>query len=662
MNGVSRRHLAEYPRARMATARPSPSRRLPRGRSALDAEDIAAHHRRRLHEAVIALLGEQGYGATTVQELASQAGVSTKDFYELFAGKQQLVLAACDAVIQDACLPLRARPVAAGDLRAALAAVLIDVVEAVVAEPAAARLAVIDIVAVGPQGLARRRSLSTGLHDLLRSAATVDGAPVLSEAALTVLAGGTLQILDRHLRAGKLRPLRGAAQELAAWGALYETGKPRALPGRDPLLEEAAAPVERTLPRGRHGLPSGFVRRYQRSRILEAVLQVSAEQGFEASSVKDLIAAAGLSPQAFYDNFVSKEEAWAAAFEEAFSQLYLAAWRAGSPQDDRATQVGATVAACLHYLASEPQRARLLLVDAPSAGRTGAPAIEEAMRGFEHLIAPALTGPDLPKLLPTAMIGGLAELAAGWVLDGRTAQLPDLTAAVIEVILTPTLGLADAVAAANAAVYGPPAPAEDDDRHRLMDAFAEAVARDGLAATRLADVAQEAGIELDVANALFDDELDCATKALDAWAGQLVIIAAGAFLASAGDPALAAHRALEAALWHMARTPAVAALAVSDDPELSRASSLLRERYIALFFQLVAGQVPVAEQRAPQPLAALALVLDGILATLRRFAEEHHVAELPGQLPSLSLQSLTPFFGADEARRVASLAAAAPLR
>ena len=153
-----------------------------------------------------------------------------------------------------------------------------------------------------------------------------------------------------------------------------------------------------------------------------------------------------------------------------------------------------------------------------------------------------------------------------------------------------------------------------------MEAFAEAVARDGFAATRLSDVAQRPGIELDVVNALFADELDCATKALDEWAGRLVIIAAGAFLAAAGDPPLAAHRALEAALGHIARTPAVAALAVSDDPELAPAVSALRERYIALFFQLIAGQVAATEQRAPQPLVALELVLDGLFAALRRFA------------------------------------------
>jgi AcrR family transcriptional regulator len=394
----------------MASAHPGPIRRLPRGRSALDAETTAAHHRRRLYEAVAALVTEHGYGATTVQELAAAAEVSTRDFYELFTGKQQLVLEACDAAIEAACGPLRARPVPAGDLHAALAAVLTGVADAVLREPAAARLAVIEVAAIGPAGRARRRSLAAALQDLLRHA-TTDGGAMMSDAALAVLTGGTLATIEGHLRSGKLRPLRRAALDLAAWGARYETPRPRPLPRPDPLLRSAGATAgDRPLPRGRHGLPAGLVRRYQRTRILEAVGQVSAEHGFEAASVKELIAAAGLSPQAFYDIFASKEEAWAAAFEDAFSQLYLTGWRASSPQADPVTQVGTVVAACLTYLASEPERARLLLIDAPSAGRAAEPAIDAALRGVEHAIAPVLSGPELPKLLPAAMIGGIAEL------------------------------------------------------------------------------------------------------------------------------------------------------------------------------------------------------------------------------------------------------------
>jgi hypothetical protein len=85
----------------------------------------------------------------------------------------------------------------------------------------------------------------------------------------------------------------------------------------------------------------------------------------------------------------------------------------------------------------------------------------------------------------------------------------------------------------------------------------------------------------------------------------------------------------------------------------------LRERYIALFFSLIAGQVPAAEQQAPQPFAALEIVLDGIFAVLRRFAREERINELTAELPTLSRQVLTPFFGADEAQRIAGLSAAA---
>ncbi len=646
----------------MASAHLGSSRHLPRGRSALDAEAAAAVRRERLRAAVVALLDEQGYGATTVHDIATRAEVSTRDLYALCGGKEQLVLDTCDAIVSAACVALRDRPTPDGDLRGALTAMLEDVVDAVLASPPAARLAVVDVVAVGSAGVQRRRALITGLYELLRDAVTREGKPLMPEAALAILAGGMVHLLDRHLRSGQLRSLRRAVLDLADWGAIYETAAPRPLPARDTSIAPLPAPpiLTETLPSGRHGLPAGLIRDHQRDRILEAVLLVSAERGFEATPVKELIAAAGLTSKAFYASFATKEDAWTVAFQQAFSQLYLAGWRAARAvrPADQPTEIAAAVAACLDYLASEPRRARLLLADAATAGRAAQPAIDEALDAGTRLVARALGDTKLPKAVAPAMTGGIAELAAGWILDGRAAQLPELSAPLIEILLTPSLGVAAAVRAADAVLRDTEVDERLDDRRRMIDAFAEAVARDGLGAVRLSDVAQAEGIELDAANALFADELDCATKALDEWASRLVIISAGAFLSAAGDPPLAAHRALEAALGHIGRTPAVAALAVSDDPQLATAVTALRQRYMALFFQLIAGQVPAAEQQAPQPLVALELLLDGLWATLRRFAEHHRIAELPGELPALSRQALTPFFGADEARRVAEQSAA----
>lgn len=644
----------------MAPVRRPSSPPLPRGRHALTSDEAAAAHRARLHEAVIKLLGTQGYGGTSVDELASAAGVSTAALYGLFAGKQELVLDTFDAIVDDAGGRLRTRSGWAhgqGDLRQALSGVLSAVVDVVLRQPEAARLAVVDIAALGPSGLRRRRALTDGLQELLRRAATTgDGLTVLSEPALGVLAGGTLHVLDRHLRSGRMRPLRSAALDLATWGAMYETDAPRPAPARRPATgsrSAAHAPSSHGLPHGRHGLPAAFVHRHQRERILEAVIALSAEQGFEVTSARELATRAGLSRQTFYQHFQTKEDAWSAAFDQAFLELFSAAWHAGAAQPDAAAKVTAAVTACLEQLIAQPGRARLLLVDAASAGSAGHAAIDRAAQAFARLIAGAAGKRELPAIVPLAMVGGIVSLVGGWVVEDRTADLADLTPALVEILFVPLFGSAAARAATRQLGVRGAGSQPADDELRLMDAFARAVVADGLAATRLSDIAQREDIELDTVHALFDDELDCATQALDVWTGQLVAAAAGAYLSAVLDRPLAAHRALDAALTHIAHTPALSALAVSDEPELIAVVAKLRARYATLFLELIGGQLPPADARAPQPAALLEVVLEGILAVVARFAQEERLAELPGELGALSLQSLTPFFGEAEAQRVA---------
>ena len=69
---------------------------LPRGPHRLSREDVAASQRARLLAAFTDLLGERGYAAVTIAELARRAGVSRGAFYEHFADKQACLLAAYD--------------------------------------------------------------------------------------------------------------------------------------------------------------------------------------------------------------------------------------------------------------------------------------------------------------------------------------------------------------------------------------------------------------------------------------------------------------------------------------------------------------------------------------------------------------------------------------
>ncbi len=215
---------------------------------------------------------------------------------------------------------------------------------------------------------------------------------------------------------------------------------------------------------------------------------------------------------------------------------------------------------------------------------------------------------------------------------GTRDAAPELRAALIEIILTPPLGLAAAARAADAASRDAdqPTTAARDDRQLLMDAFAAAVARDAFVGDggRLSDVAQQAGVELDVAQALFADELDCAAQALNAWGGRLVVLAAGAFLTAAGDPPWPRIAARSGVGLHRAHARARGARRHRRAGAIP-AVTAMREPDISLFFQLIAVQVPSADQEAPQPLATLEVVLDGVMAVLRRFAHQGRIGELP---------------------------------
>ena len=297
---------------------------------------------------------------------------------------------------------------AEGALRARLAAVLTAVVEVILAQPAAARMALAEVAAVGQPGLARRRALTSGLHEpAARARPRSTGAPAMSEAALTVLAGGTLHVFDGHLRAGRLRPLRPAAAESPPGArctrALRHGGCRRATRSSRATAGDRAVATAARAPRAAARL---CVRCHQRARILDAVLEVSAHHGFEAASVRELIVAAGLSTEAFYSHFPAKEDAWDTVFDQAFVELFAAVWHAALAESGRTAKVTAAVDAALGLLAASPEQGRgsCSSTCSPRAG-LGCPAIDDALKAFTRVAAGATAGPKgLPKSLPGAMV------------------------------------------------------------------------------------------------------------------------------------------------------------------------------------------------------------------------------------------------------------------
>lgn len=74
---------------------------LPRGRHNLSLAEVRSSQRARLLAAMLELVGQQGYAATTVPQVVARARVSRNAFYELFEDKLDCFLALSDELADE---------------------------------------------------------------------------------------------------------------------------------------------------------------------------------------------------------------------------------------------------------------------------------------------------------------------------------------------------------------------------------------------------------------------------------------------------------------------------------------------------------------------------------------------------------------------------------
>jgi AcrR family transcriptional regulator len=151
----------------MATS-PDIPRRLPRGLHGLDRDVVEASQRTRLLEAVGRAVAEKGYAAATIDDIVRGAGVSKKTFYEHFQDKEDCFLAAYEAASDELFERVRegysARHGWLDRTRAGIRAYL----RWIAAEPALARVFLIEVAAAGPRAAECRVALRDRYVELLR--------------------------------------------------------------------------------------------------------------------------------------------------------------------------------------------------------------------------------------------------------------------------------------------------------------------------------------------------------------------------------------------------------------------------------------------------------------------------------------------------------------
>jgi AcrR family transcriptional regulator len=184
------------------------------------------------------------------------------------------------------------------------------------------------------------------------------------------------------------------------------------------------------------------VRESQRARILRAMVELVAEHGYAGTTVPNVVAAARVSRNAFYEHFSDKTDCFIAVCDDVNREL-LGGLFAYAAEETWTDAISKGIDFYLEYWRSRPAFSRAYLIELPTAGERATAQRERAYvqwrAMFEALGARARAEqPELPPLsplVPRAIVVMVVELLAEEVRAGRIEQLPELRDEILRLIL-----------------------------------------------------------------------------------------------------------------------------------------------------------------------------------------------------------------------------------
>lgn len=426
--------------------------------------------RERLLEAMTQIAGRYGYRDTSVARVVEQAGVSRATFYAHFADKEACFLAAFEVAATqiEAALP-RIEAEFSPAFRAG--ELLDELLGNTVRAPAAARILLVEALAGGPAVRKVHERFILGIEATIERWLAGPGEHgyrlTVPGRAVSEGIGGLLLI--RCFR-GETAGLTSLRHDLLAWLYSYtvEDDQPRLgpeewralgahlVPETDPGFA-IDGPVEK-LPRGRSASSPEAVRATQRQRIIAAVGRLARTQGYLVTTVADIVKAAAVTRETFYELFRNKEDAFLAAQSAGIERsipLTGAGFFAGETWPDR---VWGGLEALLGYVSTDPAVVYLDVIESYAAGEAA------LRRSFDNRMSYSLFFEDgyrqrpeaerLPRLCSETIGDAIVGLMRWHVSEGRTERMLEILPLTAFVALAPFIGVRAALAFVEAKAVG----------------------------------------------------------------------------------------------------------------------------------------------------------------------------------------------------------------
>jgi AcrR family transcriptional regulator len=430
-----------------------------------------------------------------------------------------------------------------------------------------------------------------------------------------------------------------------------------------PVRPRSSSAVRR-LPAGHHGLEREEIQRSQRARLQAAMVSSVAEHGYPKTTIRGLAALAGVSPNAFYELYESKEACFLATHDAiaqvALEQVAKAHEAAGGDLRER---LRAAFGAFIEIVLSEPQASYLAIVETHSVGAKALEhqqqALEQHERMMRHSFNLAPHGEHVSDTTIKAIVCGTRNIVYHHLSAGHPQRLRRLAAPIAAWALSYDTAV-DVAALEPAARRGrrrarnrgaPAASKGTSPRERIMRAVVALSADSGYGTLTIPAITSAAG----VSNATFYEHFKDKHEAFVACfqlAGRLAFGETLASYQAAASWPEAIHASLHSLLGFIAAHPQFARLGLFEvlaaGPSAREHAMRRSDAFSALLdpgFQLSAE---------PPPRIVGDLIVGGIWGVIQHQITHGASDRLTELTPALSYVALTPFIGAEEAARVAA--------
>lgn len=435
------------------------------------------------------------------------------------------------------------------------------------------------------------------------------------------------------------------------------------------------------LPAGMHGLDAKDVARNQRERLQTAMVELVSSRGYNAVRITDLTRLAGVSRPTFYSLFENKQDCFLAAYDRialSASKTIVRAYEA-APEGDRAR---ASLNAFLRTAAERPAEISLLVLGALGAGSAARERRERTIASLSHRIRQirgAKSGRDAgEELMMNVVLGGLREVAAQRLHDGRARELPRLADDLTDwafsypqkppASLTPPRTSVERRRALSDSTLDSPRARQSrlpsgrhdlsprfvalNQRERIVDAVAKLAAERGYENLSIPAIARLASVSHQTFYEHFESKQDAFLSAMRVGVGTSVRRCEQAYSANRDPWPTALSMAMHAFLCGIAVEPDYASVGFVEVLAAGPDALDLRDESTRAFAKFIEGGYPIAAAAGRRvPEIATEAISGGIWQVIHLEVAAGRATELPLLAPMLIYVTLSPFIGSGEATK-----------